>query len=129
MRPDDAIDQILRSLHAALADIPASIAALTEQEAPGESANGAVRVAYGALGDLKRVEVERDFLHSASRQRIEAALLDAFAQAERAAEAARAEFGGGLTFMGVPLGTVLRGGSISSVLPPMEETPAIFDRG
>lgn len=128
MRPDDAIEEILRSLHTALADIPPSIAALRERETPGESGNGAVRVVFGALGDLKRVEVEPDFLHSASRQRIEAALLDAFVQAERAAEAARADFGSGLTFMGIPLGAVLRGRSIASVLPPVEETPAIFDR-
>lgn len=127
MRPDDAIGQILGSLRAALAEIPASIAALREQEASGESANGAVRVVYSALGDLKRVEVEPDFLRSAPRQRIEAALLDAFGQAGRAADAARADAVSGLTFMGIPLGGVLGGGSISSVLPPVGKTSAIFD--
>ncbi|GLY88239.1 hypothetical protein [Actinoallomurus iriomotensis] len=82
---------------------------------------------FGALGDLKRVEVERDFLHSAPRRRIETALLGTFVQAERAAEAARTGFGSGLTFMGLPLGEGLRGGPITSVLPPMAEVLAVFD--
>lgn len=127
MTQDDVVGQILRALRTSLEEIPKSVAALKEKEVRGEAANGAVRVTYGALGDLKRVEVEPEFLHSAPARRIEAALLEAFGQAERAAGAARADFGSDLTLLGLPIGAALRGGSVTAMLPPVGEISGLFE--
>jgi DNA-binding protein YbaB len=128
MSPDDAIARILDSLREALTEIPRSIEALREREVSGESANGAVRIFYGALGELKRIEVEPDFLRSTDNQRIEQALLEAFTKADRAAAAARTEFQSSLTFMGISIGQAVQGGSISGVLPTPSRISEVFDQ-
>ena len=127
MTPEDAIARILERLRVALEQIPLVVEALREEEVHGESAAGCVRVVYSPLGDLKRIEIDSLFLHDAGRRRVEEALLEAFREAEGAADAARADFEGDLTFMGIPVGRAMRNGSIAEILPPRENISELFE--
>ncbi|MEV5748769.1 YbaB/EbfC family nucleoid-associated protein [Actinoallomurus sp. NPDC052308] len=126
MTPDDAITRILDRLRTSLDQITVSVNALGAEESCGESAAGSVKVVFNPLGELKRVEIDPSFLHGAGRRRVEEALLEAFREAERAADAARADFARGLEFMGVPIGQALQDGSIVEILPDRRHISRMF---
>lgn len=127
MTSPDAVTWILDSLHQALARIPAMAEEMSSREFCGDSANGSVRVFFSAVGEFRRVEIEPDFYRSAGTQRLEAALLESFGKAESAAAAAREEFGADLVFMGIPIASALRGGSIIDLLPPPSRISEVLD--
>lgn len=128
MTDENGIERIVDSLRTAISEIPQSIQRLTRSEVCGEAANGAIRVFYSPLAELNRIEIEPDFLRSSDGPRLEADLLEAFRRAEAAADRARDEGLGELTFMGIPIGRIVQGSAIADIAPPPDRIKQVLDQ-